>query len=46
MATRNPEKASAAIQQLKEETGKEAIFLHLDLADLASVRRCAEEFLA
>ena len=31
--------------QLKEQTGKEAIFLELDLSSLASVRKAAEEFL-
>ena len=45
MASRNREKAEAAIARLKEETGKEAIFLELDLGSLASVRRSAGEFL-
>jgi len=44
MASRSREKAEAAIQRLKEETGKEALFLELDLADKAAVRRAAEEF--
>ncbi|KAK7053649.1 short-chain dehydrogenase/reductase family protein [Favolaschia claudopus] len=47
LASRSPDKAAAAIQQLKDETkGKTAIFLKLDLADLPSVRKAAEEFLA
>ncbi|KAJ2990506.1 hypothetical protein NUW54_g8450 [Trametes sanguinea] len=46
MASRSKEKAEAAIASLKEATGKEAIFLELDLSSLASVRRAAKEFLA
>lgn len=42
---RNKEKADKAIAELKEATGKEAIFLELDLASLASVRKSAQEFL-
>jgi len=34
----------AAIADLEGETGKKAIFLELDLADLASVKRSAETF--
>ena len=45
MAARNSEKARAAIEDLKRETGKEAVFLILDLSDLESVKRSAEEFL-
>jgi retinol dehydrogenase 12 len=44
MASRNQEKAEAAITELKAETGKEAIFLKLDLANLKSVKAAAEEF--
>jgi len=44
MASRSKEKAEAAIQKLKAETGKEALFLQLDLADKAAVRRAAAEF--
>ena len=44
-AARNKDKAAAAIATLKESTGKEAIYLELDLASLASVRRAAKEFL-
>ncbi|KAJ6559082.1 hypothetical protein DFH09DRAFT_1247891 [Mycena vulgaris] len=44
IAARSAEKAKAAIADLKSETGKEAEFLHLDLADLHSVKRAAQEF--
>ncbi|KAJ6450155.1 NAD-P-binding protein [Mycena sanguinolenta] len=47
LAARSPEKAAAAIKRLEAETRKPpAIFLQLDLADLPSVRRAAEMFLA
>ena len=46
LAARSKEKADAAIAALKEATGKEAIFLELDLASLASVRKAADEFLS
>jgi NAD(P)-dependent dehydrogenase (short-subunit alcohol dehydrogenase family) len=45
LAVRNEEKAQSAINELKEQTGKEAIFLKLDLADLKSVKASAEEFM-
>ncbi|TFY74669.1 hypothetical protein EWM64_g9343 [Hericium alpestre] len=45
LAARSPAKAHAAIRELKERTGREAVFLELDLANLASVKRAAEEFL-
>lgn len=44
MASRSKDKASAAIQRLKEETGKEAAFLELDLSTLASVKQATDEF--
>lgn len=45
MGARNQEKAEEAINDIKKETGKEAIYwLPLDLADLASVREAAENF--
>ncbi|KAI0655898.1 NAD-P-binding protein [Cubamyces menziesii] len=44
MAARSQQKAERAIQELREETGKEALFLHLDLGDLNSVKKAAEEF--
>ncbi|THU96500.1 NAD(P)-binding protein [Dendrothele bispora CBS 962.96] len=45
MASRNEEKAKAAIKDLKQKTGKEAIFLKLDLVDLKSVKEAAEEYM-
>ena len=45
IASRNEEKAKSAITELKELTGKEAIFLKLDLGDLKSVKSSAEEFI-
>lgn len=45
IASRSKTKADAAIQELKEATGHEPLFLQLDLASLASVRQAAEEFL-
>lgn len=44
VASRSEEKARAAIKDLKEQTGKEALFLKLDLGDLRSVRAAAEQF--
>ncbi|KAG8901966.1 hypothetical protein FRB99_004984 [Tulasnella sp. 403] len=44
MASRSRPKAESAIAELKAATGKEALFLELNLASLASVRRAAEEF--
>ncbi|KAF9055839.1 hypothetical protein BJ165DRAFT_1412265 [Panaeolus papilionaceus] len=44
MAARSQEKAEEAIAQLKKETGKEGIWLKLDLADLNSIKSAAEEF--
>ncbi|KAJ7222927.1 NAD(P)-binding protein [Mycena rebaudengoi] len=46
LAARSPQRGAEAIEKLKSETKKQAIFLELDLADLKSVRRAAEEFLA
>ncbi|KAF8885697.1 hypothetical protein CPB84DRAFT_125022 [Gymnopilus junonius] len=43
-AARSQEKAEQAIKELKEQTGKEGIFLKLDLADLKSVKSASEEF--
>ncbi|KAF9465125.1 hypothetical protein BDZ94DRAFT_1307286 [Collybia nuda] len=45
IATRNQASAEAAIKELKALTGKDAHFIHLDLEDLPSVRKAAEEFL-
>ncbi|RDX54720.1 NAD(P)-binding protein [Lentinus brumalis] len=46
LAARSEEKASAAIASLKQETGKDAIFLALDLSSLASIKKAAQEFLS
>ncbi|KAJ6529842.1 NAD(P)-binding protein [Mycena capillaripes] len=46
LGARSPEKAAAAIKRLEDETKNAAIFLHLDLADLRSVRKAADTFLA
>jgi retinol dehydrogenase 12 len=45
MAARNAEKAATAIEKLREVTGKNGVFLKLDLADLKAVKTAAEEFL-
>ncbi|KAG6890599.1 hypothetical protein C0995_006575 [Termitomyces sp. Mi166 len=45
-AARNKQKAEDAIKDLKEATGKEAIFLKVDLADLPTIKSGAEEFLS
>lgn len=44
MASRSRERAQAAITKLKSETGREAVFLELDLSSLASVRKAVDEF--
>jgi len=44
LAGRSQEKVEQAIKDLKEQTGKEGIFLKLDLADLKSIKFSAEEF--
>ncbi|THU86675.1 NAD(P)-binding protein [Dendrothele bispora CBS 962.96] len=41
---RSEEKAREAISRLREQTGLEALFISLDLADLSSVKRAADEF--
>jgi NAD(P)-dependent dehydrogenase (short-subunit alcohol dehydrogenase family) len=47
VACRSQEKGRRAVADIVAATGNDAVvFLPLDLADLASVRRCAEEFLA
>jgi len=46
VAARESQKSSDAIKKLKEETGKEAIHLPLDLTDLHNVRKAAEIFLS
>ncbi|KAI0665924.1 NAD-P-binding protein [Trametes maxima] len=44
LAARSKERAERAIKELREETGKEALFLELDLGNLDSVKKAAEEF--
>ncbi|KAI5115497.1 hypothetical protein M0805_000110, partial [Coniferiporia weirii] len=44
IAARSRAKAEVAIGELKELTGREVLFFELDLADLKSVKRAAEEF--
>jgi NAD(P)-dependent dehydrogenase (short-subunit alcohol dehydrogenase family) len=44
MANRSTEKSEAAIKKLKDDTGKDAIFLKLDLASLEAVKAAAAEF--
>ncbi|TRM58915.1 hypothetical protein BD626DRAFT_610667 [Schizophyllum amplum] len=44
IGARSPERALEAIKELKELTGKEALFLKVDLEDLKSVKAAAEEF--
>ena len=44
IAARSQGKVEEAIKDLKEETGKEGIFLKLDLSDLKAVKAAAEEF--
>ena len=46
LAARSAQKAAEAIEELKNETGKEAIFLPLDLSDIPAIRRSAREFLS
>jgi retinol dehydrogenase-12 len=46
IACRSPEKARAAADAIKSETGNGVELLGLDLGDFASVRKCAAEFLA
>jgi retinol dehydrogenase 12 len=46
LAARSAAKANAAIAELKNVTGKEAIFLQLDLADIPAIRKSAEDFLS
>ena len=45
IASRSEAKADAAIKELRQLTGKEPLFLQLDLASLSSVRKAANEFL-
>lgn len=44
MGSRSKLRAEASIEDLKKVTGKEAIFLELDLSNLDSVKQAADEF--
>lgn len=44
LAARTDARAKAAIAELLVETGKEAIWLELDLSSLQSIERAAAEF--
>ncbi|KAJ3860028.1 NAD-binding protein [Lentinula novae-zelandiae] len=46
MASRNVQQARMAIQELRAQTGKEALFLQLDLSSLREVKQAAEEFIS
>ncbi|TFK54331.1 NAD(P)-binding protein [Heliocybe sulcata] len=46
LAARSKTKAEVAIQDLHAGTGKTALFLELDLSDLASIKRSTQEFLS
>ncbi|PIL34954.1 hypothetical protein GSI_02741 [Ganoderma sinense ZZ0214-1] len=46
LAARSRTNADAAIVSLREELGKEPMFLELDLASLSSVKNAADEFLS
>ena len=47
VASRSAEKGEAAVAAIKAAAGSDSVwFLPLDLADLSSVRACAEAFLA
>ncbi|KZP05240.1 NAD(P)-binding protein [Athelia psychrophila] len=46
MAARSSEAATTAIAQLKAITGREALFIKIDLSDPRSVKAAAEEFLS
>ena len=45
IGARSQAKAEEAINKLRELTGKDALFLKLDLGDLKAVKATAEEFL-
>lgn len=45
IACRNEAKAKAAIEKLREATGKDALYLPLDLASFKSIQAAASDFL-
>lgn len=44
VAGRSMDKVNSAIEELKQETGKQAYALQLDLADLRSIKAAAQVF--
>lgn len=46
MASRSRQRAEQAIAELTKETGNAAIFLELDLASLASIKKAATEYMS
>jgi hypothetical protein len=47
ITSRTPDEGEKALKDLKGATGKESVFLMtLNLADLPSVKACAEEFIS
>ena len=44
LGARSLERAAQAIKELKEETGKEALLLQVDLENLKSVKAAAVDF--
>jgi len=46
IASRNEKKVKDAIEELRQQTGSEALFVRLDLADLQLIRTAAEEFMS
>ncbi|KZT71966.1 NAD(P)-binding protein [Daedalea quercina L-15889] len=46
MASRDEKRARVAISELRDQTGKEAIYLELNLANFASIRKTAVDFLS
>lgn len=46
LAARSFSKAQTSIERLAKETGKEPIFLQLDLGDLDSIKKSSREFLS
>ena len=45
IGARDSTKTQDALKQLKEETGKDAFLIPLDLSDLHQVRKASEDFL-
>jgi retinol dehydrogenase 12 len=47
ITSRSPEDGQRAVEELKQATGKESVFvIQLNLADLLSVKAAAEEFIS